>query len=84
MTPTTLTRDEIEGVDDMARFANQVSESHLDAAIEAKKRLFTVEILRDGHVVAEERNVKAMTALEATQMVLSRTPGNYGFRPVAQ
>ncbi|NBW08292.1 MAG: hypothetical protein EBR82_09715 [Caulobacteraceae bacterium] len=84
MTPATLTRDQTEGMDDVSAFANALTEKELDAAIDAKCRLFTVEILRDGHPIAEERNVKAMTSLEAAQQVLSRTPGNYGFRPVAQ
>lgn len=84
MTPATLTRDEIEGMDDVATFANALTEKELDAAIDAKCRLFTVEILCDGIVIAEERNVRAMTNLEAAQQVKARTPGNYGFRPVAQ
>ena len=79
-----ITKEQMLAMDDMARFATALTEKHLDAAIDAKTRLYTVEILLNGRVIAEERNVKAVSALEATQQVLRQTPGNYGFRPVAQ
>jgi hypothetical protein len=84
MTPITLTRDQLEGADDMARFATSVSEKDLDAAIARKQRLFDVEICRAGRVVATELNVSAMTSCDALMQIEERWGLNYAFRVVAK
>jgi hypothetical protein len=78
MTPITLTRDQLEGADDMARFGCPLSEAELDEYIANKNsRVFVIRAIRGNQ--REEHLVLADSTSQAARIAFDRygLPGAY-------